>query len=201
MSGLFIFVRLLEHEWASNLELERFSEVKHKGQSKLGVKRCYKNLNFFQRFLHISSVLLCQYASVMIITFCCGRCWMLCSLKQVWFTPPTPFVSLIVGTWTGLLLCKHGTSLVGCPCWSHAHLKPCELRILIFFCRPSGFVFDACGHVDHIGWILGAHLLSVWGIELAVPFSAIAINVQYSHVLYSWCDWIRIKLLYVNLRS
>ena len=131
VSGLSIFVWLLEHEWASNLELERFSEVKHKGKSKL----CKALLQKSQLFPEISAHQLGAASSVchgdghyffVVLSVLNAKYW-------TKYDPPPPPSPCKCNCWnmTGLLLCKHGTSLFGCPCWSHAHLKPCELRVRI----------------------------------------------------------------------
>ena len=70
------------------------------------LKSCYRNRNFFQRFLHITLTLLCKY-SILVDQVCtCQKlnCWSM--------------------TW--LFWCKQGTPMFGCPC-SDAVWKACEL--------------------------------------------------------------------------
>ena len=46
-----------------------FKHLTYNGRSKLGVKRCYRNLNFLQRFLHISSALLLPKSFLVVTAF------------------------------------------------------------------------------------------------------------------------------------
>ena len=72
---------------------------------------------------------------------------------------------------TRLLPCKHKISLFGCPCHSHALLKPCELQILLF---SVGLLTWVCCSwltqpTNHIGWFFKMLLLLAY--RLAMPLA------------------------------
>ena len=105
------------------------------GRSK---KRCCRNLNLLQRFLHNH-----QLGTALPVLHPRGHCFsdVLSALNTessrnpAWLFFPSPPPPHKLNCWNmsmtrSLFLCKHGISLFGYPCRSHALMKPCELRVL-----------------------------------------------------------------------
>ena len=132
----------------SNLELKRSCTVsgRHEGRSNLGVKHCYRNLYFLQRFLQVVvACFLVQHPGAWSVLVLISSWWWM--LKVDWTQHKFVFHKPNCWTWSltdVIILCKHRTSLTlcGCPCLSYALLKPCELQTLCF----------AIGQLD-LGWV------------------------------------------------
>lgn len=95
---------------------------KHKGHSKLGVKCCHRSLKFLHSFLHINSVLLCQY-SILVVTVV--RC--LVGAEYLTFTETsTNLLDWIMSVQTWHFIVSLFLSWL-CPV-----LRPCGLLISFF---------------------------------------------------------------------
>ena len=149
-SFLFEYITNTNESESIKSESERSCTGKHKGHSKLGVKCCHRSLKFLHSFLHINSVLLCQY-SILVVTVV----WCLVGAEYLTFTEPsTNLLDWIVSVQTQHFIVS---LFLSWPCAP----KTLWITNLIFCCRPEGFGFAACGWVISSGWLQSAFALDL----------------------------------------
>lgn len=115
------------------------AQVKQKGRSKLGVKCCsVTEISAFSRdFCTATWHCFASIASWWSLLVCC----LALNAEVSWTQYKFVFVFCQLDRWsrTTSLFSKHDTSLFGCPCCSHALLKPCELCVLLFAVGLLGY--------------------------------------------------------------